>query len=84
MKVLGGLLIMAVGMTITIKSEWFLQNFGTVPWAEEHMGMSGGTRLFYRLLGIAVAFVGILLATGLLQGLMLGTVGKLFVPPNQR
>jgi hypothetical protein len=82
-SVVGGIVLMAVGCLFVIKSEWFLQNFGSIPWAEQHLGLDGGTRLFYKLLGILIAIVGMMMATGLLGGALLGTVGRLFVPGNQ-
>ncbi|HTK04034.1 MAG TPA: hypothetical protein VL500_00450 [Candidatus Eisenbacteria bacterium] len=84
LRVIGGLLIVFVGCLLVIKSEWFLQNFGKVQWAEEKLGMDGGTRLFYKLLGVLICIVGIMMATNLLGGALISTVGKLFVPPDAR
>lgn len=66
-------------MALVIKSEWFLQNFGTNAWAEDKLGTSGGTRLMYKLLGIISIFLGFLAITNMIQGFLLGTVGKLLV-----
>ncbi len=82
LRILGGVALMAIGTVFVIKSEWLLRNFGTVAWAEEHLGFEGGSRLFYKLLGVLVAIIGILMATGLLGGLLLATVGRLFLPPG--
>lgn len=76
--------IVFIGTLLVIKSEWFLQNFGKVQWAEEKLGMDGGTRLFYKLLGVIICLVGIMMATGLLGPALIGTVGKLFLPPEAR
>lgn len=81
-RILGGFALSAIGFVIVWKSEWFLQNFGAIPWAEAKLGTSGGSRLFYKLIGLGVIFVGILMMTGLFGGLLLGTVGRLFVPPT--
>ena len=83
-RVLAGMFIVFIGTLLVIKSEWFLQNFGTIAWAEEKLGMDGGTRLFYKLLGVIVCLVGIMMATGLLGPALIGSVGKLFVPPEAR
>ncbi len=80
LRIIGGLILAAFGMAMTVKSSWIYENFGSVAWAEEHLGMDGGSRLFYKLLGVLTAFAGILMATGLLQSLLIGTVGQLFVP----
>jgi hypothetical protein len=71
---------MGIGVVFVIKTEWFMQNFGRIPWAEEKLGDS---RLFYKLLGILISLIGIMLATNMLGGFLLATVGKLFVPPGQ-
>lgn len=84
LRVIGGLFIIFIGCLFVIKTEWFLQNFGQIAWAEQNLGMDGGSRLFYKLLGIIIALVGIMMATGLLGPALIGTVGKLFVPPAAR
>ncbi|HTM69042.1 MAG TPA: hypothetical protein VL426_07155 [Candidatus Binatia bacterium] len=82
LRVLGGMFIVFIGVLLVIKSEWFLQNFGKVQWAEEKLGLDGGTRLFYKLLGVIICLVGIMMATGMLGPALIGSVGKLFVPPE--
>ena len=72
------LLGIALGAIIVIKTEWFVQNFGTSEWAEAHMGTSGGTRLLYKLIGVGIIVIAMLAMAGLLGGLIMGTVGKLF------
>jgi len=60
------------------KSEWILNNFGRVAWAEKHLGMEGGTRLFYKLLGIVIILGGLSVMTGLWNDI-LGGIVKLFI-----
>ncbi len=84
LRVIGGLAFVFVGCLLVIKSEWFLQNFGKISWAEQNLGLDGGTRLFYKLLGVLIALIGIMMATGLLGGALIGTVGRLFTPPGAR
>jgi len=79
-RIIGGLLIAFIGFTFVWKTEKYLQNFGTITWAEIKFG-PGGSRTFYKLLGIIIILVGFMLATNLLGNLLLGTVGRLFVPP---
>jgi hypothetical protein len=79
LRVIGGILLILAGLPFVLKTQWFLQNFGSVAWAEAKLG-SGGTWLFYKLIGIGISLIGILMATGLLGGLLIGTVGRLFVP----
>lgn len=78
MKYIVALLAIAVGAILVIKTEWFIQNFGTSSWAEEHMGTSGGTRLFYKLVGIAIILIAFLGVSGLLGDIILSTFGSLF------
>ncbi|MFH1947576.1 MAG: hypothetical protein ABIJ23_05485 [Candidatus Magasanikbacteria bacterium] len=79
MKYIIALIAIAVGAILVIKTEWFIQNFGTSSWAEEHMGTSGGTRLFYKLVGIAIILIAFLGVSGLLGNMVLGFFGKLFM-----
>ncbi len=68
----------AIGFLIVWKSEWLYQNFGTVSWAEQHLGTEGGTRLFYKLFGFVIIIISMLGVSGLLGGLVLGIFGKMF------
>ncbi len=79
MNFIWGFLGVALGALLVVKTEWFIQNFGTNAWAEQHMGTSGGTRLMYKLIGIAFIFIAMMGATGLLGGFIMGTFGKLFM-----
>ena len=79
MRYFVGLLLAAAGLALVIKTEWFIQNFGSSSWAEEKLGTSGGTRLLYKVIGIALIFIGFLAITNLHQAFLLGTVGKLFI-----
>ena len=78
MKYIIGILVIVVGCILVIKSEWFVQNFGTSSWAEEHLGTSGGTRLMYKLIGIAAIVLAMMGMTGMLGEVIIGTFGKLF------
>ncbi|MBI2436216.1 MAG: hypothetical protein HYV41_00490 [Candidatus Magasanikbacteria bacterium] len=72
-----GSLIIVLGALMVIKTPWFVENFGHSEWAEAHLG-SGGTYLFYKILGI-VFIVGSLMAmTGLLGKVFLRFFGRLF------
>ncbi len=79
MHYLIGLAIAGIGVLLVLKSEWFFENFGSIPWAEEHMGTSGGSRLFYKLIGLAFIFIGFLVLTNLYEGFLVGTVGRVLI-----
>ncbi|MFA6099207.1 MAG: hypothetical protein WCV50_06740 [Patescibacteria group bacterium] len=70
-----GIIIIGVGFLITWKSEWFVQNFGRIDWAERHLGMEGGTRIFYKLIGITIIILAFLYMGGVLES-MLGVIFK--------
>lgn len=78
MSIIIGFLGVAVGFLVTWKSEWLLEQLGHIEWAEEHMGTMGGTRMFWKLLGIAFIFFSFLFMTGALQGIILSIFTPLF------
>jgi hypothetical protein len=77
-KIIIGIVGVAIGSLITIKSETILKMFGRVPFAEKYLGLEGGSRTFYKLLGVLIAVLAILLMTGMLQKMILGFLGPLF------
>ena len=79
MKYFLGILAIALGIFLVVKTEWFIQNLGTNAWAEQHLGTSGGSRLMYKLVGLAFIFFAMMAITGLLGGFIMGTFGKLFM-----
>ena len=78
MGIIVGLIIVGVGFLITWKSEWIITNFGKLPWAEQHLRSEGGTRLFYKLLGLLLIMVGLMAMTGLLKNIGLAVLPRLF------
>lgn len=78
-KIFNGFIITTLGFIMIWKTSWLIQNFGTNAWAEAKLGSSGGTRLMYKLLGLIIMFFGMLMITGLSEGFLMGTVGKLFI-----
>ena len=79
MRFVIGIVAVLAGLGLIIKTEWLIQNFGASAWAESKFGTAGGSRLFYKLIGLALIFVGFLLITGLFQGFLEGTAGKIFI-----
>lgn len=78
LRIIGGLIIAAVGFLFAWKTDGVLRTFGAVSWAEQHLGSDGGSRLFYKLLGILFIVIGFLMMTGLLGGILIGVLGPLF------
>lgn len=69
---------LVIGAIFVIKSEWFLQNFGKNDWAERHLGSEGGSRLMYKLIGLAIILVSLLLMTNLLGAIVLSVLEPIF------
>ena len=79
MRYVIGIIFVLAGILLVFKAEWFYQNFGTNAWAEDKLGTSGGTRLMYKLIGIALIFIGFLTITNLMNQLLTATIGRLLV-----
>jgi hypothetical protein len=73
--ILIGLLLVALGFVLTRYAHWIVENFGTMAWAEAHLGSS---QTAWRLLGLLVAIVGLMVMTNLAGPLFLGLFGKVF------
>ncbi len=67
-----------IGFLLTVKSDWFMFNFGRVSWVEKHLKVEGGSRLFYKLLGILIIIGSFMAMTGLLQKLILKILSPYF------
>jgi len=60
--------MMVAGLMIILKSEWMINNFGRIGFFEDKLGTEGGTRLGYKLIGLAVIFLGLLAVTNMIGG----------------
>lgn len=78
MKYFIGIAAIVVGILFVVKSEWLINNFGANEWAETHLGTSGGSRLMYKLIGIAMIIISVLIMTNLAQEIFLSVMGKTF------
>ena len=78
MGIIVGIILSIIGVYMTIHSEWLFQNFGTVDFAERWFGADGGSRLFYKFVGILVSIAGFLFVTGLMGKLVLWIFIPLF------
>ncbi|PIX62139.1 hypothetical protein CO057_01155 [Candidatus Uhrbacteria bacterium CG_4_9_14_0_2_um_filter_41_50] len=76
-RIVIGLLVIALGLSMVWKTDFYLRALGMVSWAERNLG-GGGTRLFYKLLGILIIFVGMMITTNLFDKFMTWLVGGLF------
>lgn len=71
-----GLGIAGIGVFMVIKTRIILDFFGTWDWAEAKL--SGGSNLFYKLIGIVAIFLGFLYATNLWNAFLTAVFGGLF------
>ena len=69
-RVLIGLGLIIAGSFLIIKSELMLAWFGRIAWAEEKLGIEGGTRLFYKLLGMGMIVLAFLIMSGKIIGIL--------------
>ncbi len=69
-QILIGFVAVVVGFFITAKADWIVANFGTIAWFESHWSTSGGSRFFYKLIGIVCILGGFMVATGMLQAMV--------------
>lgn len=70
-----GIIIVAVGFLLVWKTEWLVNNFGRINFAEQHLGTSGGSRLMYKTIGIIIIFVGFMIAFDLTDNVLGWFVG---------
>lgn len=78
MRILFSLFLLFAGIGITLKADWFYENFGTIPFFEKYFHSSGGGRFGYRMVGIGTVLVGILVLTNI-HAQILQAIASLFV-----
>ncbi|MDO8593122.1 MAG: hypothetical protein Q7R92_05190 [bacterium] len=77
MYILIGLIILAVGALIVIKAEAMLSAFGRIAFFERYLGTEGGSRLGYKLVGLLIIFIGMLVMTNMIGGFLEWVLGPL-------
>lgn len=82
MKYLIGLLVIGLGFLLIWKTEWLVNNFGRIEWAEQHLGTEGGTRVFYKLLGVILILFSFLVMSGFFNNILVSIFGGAFKEPN--
>ena len=71
-----GLIIMFVGFMIVKRTDRVLEWFGAVDFAEQKFG-PGGSRFFYKLIGIATVFLGIAIVSNFINDILGSTANLL-------
>ena len=72
-----GAIIIAIGALIIIKSEAMLSTFGHIGFFEKHLGVEGGSRLGYKIIGALTIFIGMLIMTNMISGFMMWILSPL-------
>lgn len=70
MHILSGFIMLAIGALIVVKSEAMLNAFGRIGFFERHLGAEGGSRLGYKLIGMLIIFIGMLVMTNMIGGFL--------------
>lgn len=63
-RVIIGLVLIGLAVLFIVKTEWWLEFFGRIAWAEDKLGGEGGTRIFYKLLGFALIILAFMIMSG--------------------
>ena len=77
LKFIFGILISAIGFLFVLKTQWFLYNFGRIPFGEKYFG-GGGSRLVYKLIGIIIMLFGFMYALNMTDIILKGIAKLLF------
>ena len=77
MKYIFFIFLLILGFVMVWKSNKFLDMFGRVAWADKTFGFYGGTRLFYKLFGVAIIILSALMITGILEKIIIGIFSPL-------
>jgi hypothetical protein len=67
----------ALGIILVSKTEWWVNNFGRIAWAERHLSSSGGSRLMYKMIGLLIIFLSFIYVTGFWISFMKWLLGPL-------
>jgi hypothetical protein len=65
MQFILGVLIIALGIYIVLKTNAILKSFGRSSFFEKNLGAEGGSRLGYKLLGVLLIFIGLVIMLGM-------------------
>jgi predicted small integral membrane protein len=76
MRYFFSILFIILGFLLVKYSGKIVQNLGSIQFAEQHLHSVGGSRLFIKLLGIAIILVSFLVVSGLIEPIL----GGIFSP----
>jgi len=70
MQIVIGLVILALGVLIVVKTEAMLNAFGRIEFFERYLGAEGGSRLGYKIIGLIAIFISFLIMTNMIGGFL--------------
>jgi len=76
-----GIAVAGIGFIIVWKADWMMNNFGRIPFAEKYLSTEGGTRIFYKLIGLLAMTGGFMHAAGLLEPTVASFVDRFLSGP---
>ncbi len=71
MHIILGAIIIVLGTLVVLKSEKIYNSFGSIAFFDKHFGTEGGGRLGYKLIGMFIVFIGVLVLTNMIGGFVL-------------
>ena len=77
MQVVQGLAVMLLGFLILVFRPWVKNFTGNIGFAERYLG-PGGTWTLLLIIGVGLFIIGLMWATGTLQGIFWGRFGGFF------
>ncbi len=81
LRILWGLLIALFGLSLTLRTHWYIDFLGPLDWLEYKLG-PGGTRLAYKLLGTVMVLIGFLVMTNLWSAFLNASLGAVIPAPR--
>jgi len=77
MNIILGILMIGAGVWMVVQTEKMLENFGRSGVFEKYLGSEGGSRLGYKLLGLLIIFLGIVIMLGMTSNFLGFVLGPL-------
>jgi len=76
-RIILGLVGIAIGTLMVMKTESLVSSFGPIYFFDKYLGSEGGTRLGYKLIGLFIIFISMLIATNMIDGFLMWILGPL-------
>lgn len=77
LRILLGICVGGLGFSMVYYTDAYLRAIGPLAWAEKNLG-GGGSRFMYKILGIGIIFLGIILITDLWDQIIGGFIQSIF------